>query len=258
MREAVVCSILALCGIAFVLATKAGGPALAATTMDARSIYVTNCSGCHGAAGEGFAGLAPPLAKNPYVTGNAKHVIQTMVIGIAGPVKEHGTTWNGSMPAWQGVLSNAQIANVITYIRSAWGNHAVPVTRAQVDAEAAKAHNVSPPRPSGAASHLAPAEQLYVVDCSGCHGIRGQGAVNIAPPLAHNADVTGDPQKVIAAVANGIAGPITEHGVTWNGAMPPWRGTITDKGLAAVITYIRSSWGNHASAVTEEQIHNGK
>ena len=43
----------------------------------------------------------------------------------------------------------------------------------------------------------------------------------MAPPLAQNPDITGDPQKVIAAVVDGSSGPVTEHGVTWNGAMPP-------------------------------------
>lgn len=254
MREAVVLSILASCGVAFLLATKTVAPTAAAAAMDAKSIYVANCSGCHGVAGEGLVGLGPSLVKNPYVTGNPKNVIQMMLIGMVGPVKEHGTTWNGSMPPWQSVLSNAQIADVITYIRASWGNHATPVTRAQVEAEVATALNAPRALPSGAASGLASREMLYVVDCSGCHGVTGQGVVNIAPSLAQNADITGDPQKVIAAVADGSAGPITEHGVTWNGAMPPWRGTLTNKALADVTTYIRSSWGNHASAVTEEQI----
>lgn len=254
MRSAVVLSTILFCGAAYVLGKNSGAPASAAGTMDAKALYVVNCSGCHGAAGNGFVALAPSLAKNPDVTGDAKKVIRTLLIGVAGPVNERGSTWNGSMAPWEGVLTNAQIAGVITYIRTSWGNHATPVTAAQVDAEAAAALNMPPARPSGAQARLAPAEQLYVVNCSGCHGVRGQGAANIAPPLAQNPDVTGDPQKVINAVADGSAGPITERGITWNGAMPPWRATLTDKGLAAVITYIRNSWGNHASAVTETQI----
>jgi cbb3-type cytochrome c oxidase subunit III len=249
MRDAVVLSVFAaVCCLAFVV-TKTGEPTSAATAMDAKSVYLANCSGCHGDAGSGFVRLAPSLVKNPYVTGNPKVVIQTVLTGVAGPIREHGITWDGSMPPWEGVLSHAQIADVITYIRSSWGNHATPVTSAQVAAEA-----MTVVTPTRAASALGSAEELYAVNCSGCHGVNGQGAVNIAPPLAQNENVTGDPQKVISAVADGSAGPITEHGVTWNGAMPPWRATLTDKGLAAVITYIRTSWGNHASAVTEQQI----
>lgn len=249
MRGSALLSILVVCALAFAFGAKAGAPEPVAAAMDAQSIYVADCSGCHGAIGEGIVGLAPALAKNPYVTGNPKTVIQSMLTGTVGPVKEHGTTWNGSMPAWQGVLSNAQIADVINYIRTSWGNRAAPVSDAAVDAQAAIALKAAPARTNGAS-----VAELYLVDCSGCHGVKGQGAVNIGPPLAQNPDVTGDPHQVIVAVADGIAGPITENGVTWNGAMPPWRATLTDKGLAAVITYIRTSWGNHASAVTEEQV----
>lgn len=252
MRGIVILSILASCALAL-LATRPGTSTMAATNMDAKAAYLVNCSGCHGATGQGIAGLAPPLAKDPYVTGNQRSLIRLMLAGAAGPREARGTTWYGSMPAWKDVLSSQQIADVINYMRASWGNRATPVTRAQVEAVAM---TLNPPAPSGATA--AGAAELYVINCSGCHGAKGQGAVNIAPPLAQNPDVTGDPQKVISAVADGSAGPITERGVTWNGAMPPWRATFTDKGLAAIITYIRSSWGNHAPPVTQEQISTQK
>jgi mono/diheme cytochrome c family protein len=95
-------------------------------------LYLTNCSGCHGANGQGAVNIAPPLAKNPYVTGEPNKVIQAVLGGMVGPIKERGATWNGSMPPWKGTLSNAQLAAVITYIRGSWGNKAKPVSEAQV------------------------------------------------------------------------------------------------------------------------------
>ncbi len=75
------------------------------------------------------------------------------------------------------------------------------------------------------------------------------------PPLANNPVVTGDPNKVIGIVLNGLHGSITVNGQTYNGQMPPWKGTLSNKQIADVITYIRGSLGNNkASAVTEAQV----
>jgi mono/diheme cytochrome c family protein len=80
-----------------------------------------------------MAAVAPPLAGNSYVTGDPKAVIHTLLYGLQGPIQVNGKPWTGGqMPAWKGQLSNADIANVITYIRSSWGNSAPPVTEKQV------------------------------------------------------------------------------------------------------------------------------
>jgi mono/diheme cytochrome c family protein len=74
------------------------------------------------------------------------------------------------------------------------------------------------------------------------------------PPLAGNAIVTGDPNAVIGIVANGLHGQIKVNGQVFNGAMPAWHGKLTDAQIAAVLTYIRTSWGNKASPITEAQV----
>jgi len=226
-------------------------PTLAAGT-EAQSLFQTNCSGCHGANGEGAINIAPPLANNSYVTGDPKKVIHAVVGGMVGPIKEKDATWNGSMPPWQGTLTSAQLAEVITYIRSSWGNSARPVTASQVAAQT-RALSVSAPVPA-----VIDAQMVYVNNCSGCHGANGQGAINIAPPLVKNSVVTGDPTLVIRAVVRGMIGPIKERGTTWNGSMPTWNGTLSNAQLAAVITYIRNSWGNKALPITEKQVAAGR
>jgi mono/diheme cytochrome c family protein len=110
----------------------AGGGAAAAPAGD--QIYAQNCVSCHAAKGQGLAGAFPPLAGNPYVTGDPNKVIGTVLNGLTGPVQVNGATFNGAMPAWKGKLSAAEIAAVITYIRNSWGNKASPVTTAQVQA----------------------------------------------------------------------------------------------------------------------------
>jgi ubiquinol-cytochrome c reductase cytochrome b subunit len=100
------------------------------------TVFSANCAGCHGAAGAGVPGAFPPLANNPYVTGDPKAVIHTLNYGLNGAIKVGSAAYNGQMPAWKGNLTDQQIADVITYIRSSWGNKAAGVTAAEVTAVA--------------------------------------------------------------------------------------------------------------------------
>jgi ubiquinol-cytochrome c reductase cytochrome b subunit len=103
-------------------ATGAGAP-----------VFASNCASCHGAQGQGTPGVFPPLANNPVVTGDANKVIGIVVGGLHGQISVGGQSYNGMMPAWKGTLTNKQIADVITYIRTSLGNNkASAVTEAQV------------------------------------------------------------------------------------------------------------------------------
>jgi len=101
-----------------------------------QKVFAANCSSCHGAAGAGVPGAFPPLAGNPFVTGDKSKVINVLINGLHGKIQIKGSTYNGQMPAWKGTLTNSDIANVITYIRSAWGNKASAVTTADVAKQA--------------------------------------------------------------------------------------------------------------------------
>ncbi|HMF28372.1 MAG TPA: cytochrome c, partial [Candidatus Cybelea sp.] len=101
--------------------------------------------------------------------------------------------------------------------------------------------------------------KVFSNNCSSCHGATGQGVPGTFPPLANNPVVTGDPNKVIGIVLGGLNAPITVNGQSYHGMMPPWKGTLTNKDIADVITYIRGSLGNNkASAVTEAQVSSYK
>jgi ubiquinol-cytochrome c reductase cytochrome b subunit len=100
---------------------------------------------------------------------------------------------------------------------------------------------------------------VFASNCSTCHGPQGLGVPGSFPPLANNPTVTGDPNKVIGIVLNGLHESITVNGQTYNGQMPPWKGTLSNKDIANVISYIRGSLGsNKASPVTESQVANYK
>jgi len=114
----------------------AGGAPSAANLAAGKPVYAANCAGCHGAAGAGQPGVFPPLANNPYVTGDPKALIHTLNYGLNGAIKVGSASYTGMMPAWKGNLTPQQIADVATFIRASWGNKAGAVTAADVAAVA--------------------------------------------------------------------------------------------------------------------------
>lgn len=112
--------------------STAGGAGAASSGAGAQ-VFSTNCSTCHGATGQGVPGSFPPLANNPVVTGDPNKVIGIVLGGLSTPITVNGQSFHGQMPPWKGTLTNSQIADVITYIRSSLGNNkASAVTEAQV------------------------------------------------------------------------------------------------------------------------------
>lgn len=96
--------------------------------------------------------------------------------------------------------------------------------------------------------------KIYQTNCSSCHQANGQGVPGTFPPLAKNATVTGDAAKVVHIVKYGLNGKVVVGSTTYNGMMPAWGTQLSDADIAAAVTYIRSSWGNSASAVTAAQV----
>jgi len=91
--------------------------------------------------------------------------------------------------------------------------------------------------------------------CELCHQATGLGQEGKAPPLAGSEWVNAaGANRIEHVVLNGLAGPIDVKGQQWNLAMPPWRDNFSDKEVAAILTYIRSEWGNKAPAVKAEDV----
>jgi len=137
---------------------------------------------------------------------------------------------------------------------SACGGEKSPDAAAPVATTAAATPNVtaSPSAPSTTPSAPAVANADYAV-CAACHQQNGEGLPGAFPPLAGSEWVTGDPKITIAIVLRGLQGPITVKGQSYNGAMVPWA-ALSDAQIASVVTYVRSSWGNTASAVTATDV----
>ncbi|MBK8059076.1 MAG: cytochrome c [Gemmatimonadetes bacterium] len=83
--------------------------------------------------GEGLPNLYPPLAGSEWLTGDAEIPIAIVLHGMQGEITVKGQKFNNVMAPWAS-LSDAQIAAILTYERSAWGNTAAAVTAEQVAA----------------------------------------------------------------------------------------------------------------------------
>ncbi len=97
--------------------------------------------------------------------------------------------------------------------------------------------------------------QLFTLYCSACHGADGKGATGGAfPPLAGSEWIKGDAKRTINIILHGMEGPIDVAGKTYNLAMPPQGAVLPDEQIAAILTFVRSSWGNAESAVTAGEV----
>ena len=88
-----------------------------------------------------------------------------------------------------------------------------------------------------ALASAASGQQMFLDNCSACHQPTGKGVKGAFPPLAGSPFVQGDPKAVMTTVLNG------------RGGMPAFKDDLIDADLAAILTYVRSSWGNNASAI---------
>jgi mono/diheme cytochrome c family protein len=102
--------------------------AAAGATVDGAAVFSTRCAACHQANGQGLPGVFPPLAGSEWVAGK-EHALAAIVLhGVNGKLTVNGNMYNGTMPSFKDQLHDAEIAAVLTHIRSAWGRQAEAVT----------------------------------------------------------------------------------------------------------------------------------
>jgi cytochrome c6 len=97
-------------------AVQAQAPAPA----DGKSLFAKNCAACHQANGRGIPGAFPALVASPVAIGPADAAAEVLLKG------------RGGMPDFSTSLDDADIAAVLTYARSSWGNRAPPIAGAEV------------------------------------------------------------------------------------------------------------------------------
>ena len=108
--------------------------------------------------------------------------------------------------------------------------------------------------PSAEEIMLSKGEKDFKSVCAACHGPTGTGGAQ-GPALAQSEWVNGDPRRTAAIILKGISGPIIVNGKPFNGAMPAVGAAYDDERLAAVVAYIRGSFGNVPNkAYTREEL----
>ncbi|MDQ3461060.1 MAG: c-type cytochrome [Deinococcota bacterium] len=93
--------------------------------LDGEALYLTNCSSCHQAQGQGVRGAFPPLAGHVPALYRAEegrdYLAHVVLYGLRGPITVEGAQYHGAMPPWPH-LSDAAIAAILNHTLTAWGN----------------------------------------------------------------------------------------------------------------------------------------
>ena len=117
-------------------ATSAKAAAAAPAKVDGAAVYDEQCAACHQEKGEGVPVYFPPLAGNRDLFLSVDFPVRVVLFGMKGKIDVNGKSFDGEMPPLD-VLSDAQIAAVLAYVRGAWGNAALaPQDMPPVDAAA--------------------------------------------------------------------------------------------------------------------------
>jgi len=190
----------------------AGGKPAAVQMQAGEKTFQAACMACHQATGKGLPGAFPPLAGSDFLKADRHRAIGIVLRGLTGKVVVNGATFNSVMPPMT-QLSDAEVANALTYVMNSWGNAYGVVTTAEVaavragpkpkqtassptehaattvaemkyqgapSAIGAASENiemvVSPGAPAMSRPEFERAKQIYFQRCAGCHGVLRKGA----------------------------------------------------------------------------------
>ncbi|HTV76149.1 MAG TPA: cytochrome c [Candidatus Baltobacteraceae bacterium] len=164
----------------------------------------------------------------------------------AEPKATHST-----VPMW--ILS---LTLVLIYLGAVYFDHHGGWFDSKVYGPYASAEELDSYQPkSGAAEAFARGKKLYEMNCGICHGVDGLGKPNQAPPLAGSQWVKANGvQRLTHIPLTGLTGTVQVEGQTWNLSMAAMGAMLSDSDLAAVLTYIRGSWGNGMGEVTADDV----
>ncbi|MCL8007690.1 copper-containing nitrite reductase [Gelidibacter japonicus] len=91
-----------------------------------KQIYGQTCIACHQAEGQGIPNAFPPLAKSDYLNADVDRAIEAVLFGLSGEITVNGEKYNSIMTAQ--MISQEEVANVMTYVYNSWGNNKTVVT----------------------------------------------------------------------------------------------------------------------------------
>jgi len=94
---------------------------------------------------------------------------------------------------------------------------------------------------------------LYNGTCSVCHQQNGEGLEGVFPPLANSDYLMADTRRAIEIVLNGLVGPVTINGSSFNSVMPPMS-QLNDDEIANILTFTLNNWGNEGDEVRSGEV----
>lgn len=103
---------------------------LDASIKRGKEIYLANCISCHMDEGQGLEGVYPPLAKADYLMADKKRSIQQVLYGAKDEMTVNGKTYNMEMTGFE--LSDAEVSDVLNYVRNSFGNKGAAILPADV------------------------------------------------------------------------------------------------------------------------------
>ena len=183
-------------------------PALALNS--GAQVFEARCSTCHQSNAAGVRSAIPPLAGSRFVAAGPAVIVQILLHGIDGPIDVGGKVFDGHMPSFASVLSDAELARVASHVRQTWGGDDQEITPAFVAAQRGRfagreawrggeelARAVDPglaPQPSVGPVRISSFDDPGVMRlvtqgrgeawaCASCHGAAGEGGANV-PRLA--------------------------------------------------------------------------
>lgn len=180
------------------------------------------------------------------VAGNRWRIARQDVKSMSAPVS--------GMPALDAVLSLNEVRDLVAWLATLdkGVKAAKPVEPKPLDISTIKPVAAAVPANVDPAV-MALGKQGFML-CMACHGPSGEGTV-IAPPLAKSDWVNGPAENLIRIQLRGLQGPIKVSGKDYTLPVPmPAQAQQTDEQIAAVLTYVRNSFGNSAPAVKPEQV----
>lgn len=256
----------------------AAGVGRAETAPDGRAVYERACAHCHGAEGEGWREKnGPTLRKTEWVTGDPDRLIRITLDGLYLRIPLGNGTHYGCMPGLRHEVTDQEVAAVLSYVRTAWGNAAgvvsaerVAVLRAATPAReqpwtaadfgleakaklGVRGEALEPADPFAAAGF-----KVYGTLCQSCHQPDGRGLITEDghgfPPLRDSVFVNGSSRRLIRIVLGGLQGEVVVKGRVFKEVMPPWHGALNDEQVAQVLTFVRQAWGHSAPPIRPEQV----
>lgn len=215
---------LRLFAVLLLAAAAASAAELTPQQQRGRTAYGLACAACHQFSGQGARGVYPPLAASDYLMADRERSIRIAIEGMGGRLIVNGAEYNGVMPPPLIASDDQKIADVLTYIRSSWGNigdavsaDEVKAVRAKVAASAAKQPDPFEPLPKPPAGFRIrevvklPAHGARLAKVPGTHWIF---VLNNRGDLYRLEPDSGDLTRVLATADYAPAGGVDAYGMT--------------------------------------------